>query len=124
MSEQIQKAALALVRARAQIAKAEQKLKPLKEVADALEDELRVAMIESKLESFSIKEATFSLKHSVIAELFDDEAFFKYVKKSDAWDLVRKQPVIAACRARWDEGIEVPGVKAGKVVSLSIRAKS
>ena len=122
-TEKLEKAASALLKARAQIAKAEAKIKPLKDVADALEDEIRIALIDAKLESFGTKDATFSLRHTTFAELYDDAAFFEYVRRQRAFDLVRKQPVIAACKARWDEKIDVPGVRPAQRVDLSITKK-
>ena len=119
----LERAATALAKVRAQIAKADARIKPMREAADALELEIKLALIDSKLESFGTKSDTYALKRNTIASLTDDKAFFAYVGKNKAWDLVRKQPVIAACKARWDEGIEVPGVTPEKVVSLSITAR-
>lgn len=111
--------------------KAKQKLKaaqakcaPLKETADALEQELLDAMLAAKMESLATKQATISIKRTTFAELYDDVAFFEYVRKQKAFDLVRKQPVIAACKARWEDNLEVPGVRPGTKTDLSITTRS
>lgn len=118
------KAADALWKAQQAVKRAEAKLKPLKDAAATLEDELLAAMLDAKLESVATKNATISLKRTTFAEMFDDKAFFAYVGKNKAWDLVRKQPVIAACRARWDDKLEIPGVRPGHRTDLSITARS
>jgi hypothetical protein len=110
--------------------KAQQKLKaaslklaPLKEAVDALETELQSAMIAAKMESIASKNATISLKRTVFAEMTDSKKFFKYVVKNDAWDLVRQQANVGACRARWDDDQTVDGVQQGTRVDLSVTTR-
>jgi ribosomal protein S12 len=121
--KKMQTAADQLWKAQMKVRAAEAKLRPLKEAAQALEDEIQAQMIESKLEALSTKNVTLAIKRTVFAQLTDDKAFFAYVGKNKAWDLVRKQPVIAACRARWEDGITVPGVESATRVDLSITAR-
>jgi type II secretory pathway component GspD/PulD (secretin) len=121
---ELQAAAKALWKAQQAVKKAEAKLRPLKEAAAFIEQELLDAMLASKLESVATKEATISLKRTTFAELYDDKAFFEYVKRKAAWDLVRKQPAIAACRARWEDNLDIPGVRPGTRTDLSITARS
>lgn len=120
---ELQAAAAALWKAQQVVKKAEAKLKPLKDAANALEDELRDAMLEAKLESVATKNATISVKRTMFVELFDDKAFFEYVGKKKAWDLVQKRPVIAACRVRWEDGVEIPGTRPGERVDLSVTTR-
>jgi hypothetical protein len=122
-AEQLTKAADALWKARTAVARAQAKLKPLADAADALERELLATMLDAKLEQVATKHATFAVKRTQFAELFDDKAFFAYVGKTKAWDLVRKQPVIAACRARWDDALVVPGVRPGTRTDLSVTVR-
>jgi uncharacterized protein YPO0396 len=99
------------------------KLKPQEEIVAALEAELQHAMVANKLESVASKNATCSLKRTEFAELTDDRAFFKYVQKEGAWDLVRKQVNVGAARARWDDGLAIPGVEKGVRVDLSVTTR-
>lgn len=122
-STKIESAAAALEKVQLQLAKAELKIAPLREMASELADQLRVAMVEAGIEGISTKVKTFSLRRTQIAVLDDDIAFFEYVAKKKAFDLLRRQPVIAACRARWDEQVQIPGVHAETVVSLGITAR-
>jgi ribosomal protein S12 len=119
----LQSAADQLWKAQMKVRAAEAKLRPLKEAAAALEDALQGQMIEAKLEALSTKHVTLALKRTIFAQLTDDKAFFAYVGKHKAWDLVRKQPVIAACRARWDDDLTIPGVESATRVDLSITAR-
>jgi hypothetical protein len=121
---ELQAAAKALWKAQQAVRKAEQKLKPLKDAAAMLEEELLGAMLAAKLESVATKEATISVKRNTFAELYDDRKFFEYVGKNKAWDLVAKRPVISACRARWEDNLVIPGVRPGERVDLSITARS
>lgn len=121
--KKMQTAADQLWKAQMKVRAAEAKLRPLKEAAQALEDEIQAQMIESKLEALSTKNVTLAIKRTVFAQLTDDKSFFAYVGKNKAWDLVRKQPVIAACRARWEDGITIPGVESATRVDLSITAR-
>lgn len=122
-TKQFQSAADALWKAQCKVRAAEARLRPLKEAAAALEDELQAKMIESKLEAFATRNVTIALKRTVFAQLTDDAKFFAYVGKMKAWDLVRKQPVTAACRARWEDGIVIPGCESATRVDLSITAR-
>lgn len=121
---ELQAAAKALWKAQQAVRKAEQKLKPLKDAAAALEQELLDAMLAAKLESVATKDATISVKRNTFAELYNDKAFFEFVGKTKAWDLVAKRPVISACRARWEDNITIPGVRPGERVDLSITARN
>ena len=120
---ELQAAAKALWKAQQTVKKAEAKLRPLKDAAAALEQELLDAMLKAKLESVAVKEATISLKRTTFAELYDDRAFFAYVGKEKAWDLVRKQANVGACRVRWEDDINIPGVRPGERTDLSITAR-
>lgn len=102
---------------------AEAKLAPLKESIDALETAVQHRLVTERAEAFSTKAATAALKRTEFAELTDDRAFFAYVGKQKAWDLVRKQPVVSACRERWQDGVAIPGVQAAVRIGLSLTAR-
>jgi hypothetical protein len=120
---ELQAAAKALWKAQQVVKKAEAKVKPLKDAAAALEQELLDAMIAAKLESVAVKEATISLKRTTFAELYDDRAFFEYVGRKKAWDLVQKRPAVGACRLRWEDGLDIPGVRPGERTDLSVTTR-
>jgi hypothetical protein len=102
----------------------EAKLEPLKERRNALEEKLLAAMLADGQEALSTKLATIAIRRNTFAELFDDREFFEFVGKNKAWDLVRKQPVVSACRERWDDNVTIPGVRPGTKTELSITTRS
>jgi hypothetical protein len=102
----------------------EAKLEPLKLLRNALEEKLLARMVAAELESVSTKQATLSIRRNTFAELFDDQAFFEFVGREKAWDLVRKQPVVSACRERWDDDVKIPGVRPGTKMELSITTRA
>lgn len=55
-----------------------------------------------------------------IPQLKDDEAFFKYVKKTGRFDLMQRRLSDAAIKEIWDAGKEVPGIAHFNAVTLSI----
>jgi hypothetical protein len=42
--------------------------------------------------------------------------------KNDAFELLQKRVSVEACRERWDEGLEIPGVERIGKVEFSLRA--
>jgi hypothetical protein len=112
-----------LWKAQQKLKAAKAKLAPLETVVDGLEKELLHAMVAGKLESVASKEATVSLKRTEFIELLDDKAFFAYVARKKAWDLVRKQVNVGAARLRWEDGIDIPGTQRGVRVDLSVTTR-
>ena len=55
-----------------------------------------------------------------MAQVQDWEAFYKYVAKEGAFDLLQRRVNDSAYRARLDDQIKVPGVEPFGVVKLSI----
>jgi hypothetical protein len=99
-------------------------LEPLKALRNDLEETLLAAMLDARQEAVSTKLATIAIRRNTFAELFDDRAFFEFVGKNKAWDLVRKQPVVSACKERWDDEVTIPGVRPGVKTELSITTRS
>jgi hypothetical protein len=112
-----------LWKAQQKLKAAQRKCEPLKDAADALEAELQHAMIAARMESIASKNATCSLKRTEFAEVTDFRLVQKYVVKNDAWDLIRKQVNVGACRPRWDDGVTIPGVEKGVRVDLSVTTR-
>ncbi len=99
------------------------KLKPLEETIDSLERELQHALVTANIESIASKNATVSLRRTEFAEIEDDRAFFAFATKKANWDLIRKQCNVGAAKARWEDGIKVPGVKKAVRVALTVTTR-
>ncbi len=50
----------------------------------------------------------------------DWDEVYRYIYEEKAWDLLHKRLSSAAVKARWDDGIEIPGVGAFPVEKLSL----
>lgn len=120
INKQLRADANKIARLRGRIATLNKKLAPLKSELKELEDEYLKAMLDAKIEQVATNQVTLAVRRTTFAELFDDQAFFAYVGKKKAWDLVRKQPVVAACRERWDQDEAIPGVRPGTQHALSV----
>ena len=68
--------------------------------------------------------ATASIQRSTQAEVFDWNEYCKYMAKNKAWDMVQQRASITALRARWDNKVEVPGVRPIVVEKLSLTKSS
>ena len=99
------------------------KIAPIEEATKALEQELLDALLANKLESVASKQATISVKRNEFVELYDDKEFFEYVRRNNYFDLVRKQPVLSACQARWENNVPVPGCRRGVKAVLSVTTR-
>ena len=87
-----------------------------KESGDALLKEFE----ESKIEGARGEKAQLSIQRREFAEITDFAALCKYVKRHDAFDLLRRQVNIGALRERIDAGIEVPGTQVGFIKVLNL----
>ena len=90
--------------------------KALKEIEVAL----RAELVSHKMESVRIGRTNYTVTNRQIAELYDDEAFFAYVKRTGAFDLVHRRVTIEAARDLWAAGKQIPGVRPGTVPTLSV----
>lgn len=55
-----------------------------------------------------------------IPQLKDSEAFYKYVKSKNRFDLLQRRLSDAAIKEMWEDGKEVPGVEKFNAVTLSV----
>ena len=68
--------------------------------------------------------ATAAIQRSTQAEVTDWIAYCKYMAKQKAWDMVQARPAIQALRARWDNKVDVPGVRPIVIEKLSLTKSS
>lgn len=104
----------------------EQRLKMQKEV-DAVakrEAELKKFLIDniSKSEATGVcgqlMRATIKVKEE--PSVNDWPAFYEFVRKHKAFDLLQKRLLGSAIKERWEDGVEVPGVEKVAVVDVSL----
>ncbi len=84
------------------------------------EIELKLMLVEAIKESGLQKVANVKLVLKIKPVAKDWEAIRKYIIEHDAWDLMQRRLGDLACRERWDDGIDLPGIDKFPVDDLSI----
>lgn len=113
--------ARALRRIQVRKAALNRRLRELTVEEDQAEDQLRKHIVETlKLESVRVGGYNFTPSFRDIAELYDPNEFFRYVAKTKSFDLLHRRVTMEAIRERWNDGVKVPGVRPGKVPTLSV----
>jgi hypothetical protein len=68
--------------------------------------------------------ATAGIKVSNVPLVEDWDKLHEYIKTTGEFDLMQKRISVTAWRARYDEGIEVPGVSKVEDVDISLTKAS
>lgn len=92
----------------------------IKERESAVEAHLMNNFDKSGLDGAKGKYGLATLKHSTVADVTDWPAFYAYIQKNKAWDLLQKRPAITAIRERWDAKKTVSGVEPKEITTLSL----
>lgn len=87
---------------------------------DALENYLLDTLPKTQLEGAAGKSGTIKIKRSVVPNVVDWDKVYAYIKKNDAWELLHRRISITACKERWDNKKDVPGVETFTKVGLSV----
>ena len=93
----------------------------LKKRERELDDFILTQFDEEEMESAKGKKASITKQRTTIATVTDWEAFHKYIAQNNAFELMQKRAAVTALRERWDDNTEIPGVEAGRKVSVSVR---
>jgi hypothetical protein len=109
-----------LYRDRARRMAAQKRVDALKEQEGLLEEHILSTLNTSRLEGGKGKTATAALARRTVARVKDWPAFFRWVKETDAFDMVQKRVNDSAFRERLEAGVSVVGVEPFEVVSLSL----
>lgn len=92
----------------------------IKEKEAAVEAHLMNNFDKSGLDGAKGKYGLTTLKRSTVADVTDWPAFYAYIQKNKAWELLQKRPAITAIRERWDANKVIPGLEPKEVVQLSV----
>ncbi len=84
------------------------------------EVELKTLLIAALKDSglTKVSNIKFVIKMKPVAK--DWDLIHQYIIDNDAWDLIQKRFGEVACRERWDDGIEIPGIGKFPADDLSI----
>jgi hypothetical protein len=92
----------------------------LQEKESAIKEHLINNLPKSDASGVAGKLARVTIVTKVIAQVKDWDVFYKYVKKTGAFDLMQRRLTDTAVKERWDNGKEVPGVEPFNAVTVSI----
>lgn len=87
---------------------------------DALENYLLDTLPKPQLDGAAGKLGTIKIKRSVVPNVVDWDKVYAYIKKNDAWELLHRRISITACKERWDNKKDVPGVETFTKIGLSV----
>lgn len=94
------------------------------EKLEAEESELREHIIQTlpKSEASGVagKVARVSVGKKEVPTVKDWDAFYRYVKKTGAFELLQRRVTEVAVKERWEAGEQVPGVEKFHAVTVSI----
>lgn len=68
--------------------------------------------------------ATASIKRTETADVTDWPAFWEYIRKNKAYELIQQRASITGLKDRWSNNKVVPGVQSREVISLSLTKAS
>jgi methionyl-tRNA synthetase len=92
----------------------------LKETETKLKDELIRALSESQLTSLGGKLARVTIQQKIKPITTSWAEVYEYIQQNQAWDLIQKRLTETAVKARWEDGIKIPGIGEFPVLDLSI----
>lgn len=98
----------------------ERKAENLKKTQDQLEEHIFNLFKKSDLEGCKGKAAVAAITRTVVPQVEDWEPFYGYILKTKQLDLLERRPSRTACRERWDNNVEIPGVKQFEKIGLSV----
>lgn len=85
-----------------------------------IKDFLINTMPKAELQRISGKIANATLQRTIIARVTDWDAFYKFIGKKKAFDLLQRRPATPACRERWDQGVTIDGVQQDYALDINV----
>ena len=90
----------------------------------ALADHIVQKLHEGDMQGSRGSVATASIERSTQAEVTDWPTYLAYLVANKQWEMVQKRVGITALRERWDNAVEVPGVRPIVVEKLHLTKAS
>lgn len=85
--------------------------KQIEAISDFMVDNFEAGM----LTEVKTKEGRAKLSPKIVPQMAKElggwDAIYKFIKEQDAFDILQKRLHEAGCKARWESGVEIPGVK-------------
>lgn len=99
---------------------AQKKIDAMSAIEQAYENHILQTFTKTDLAGAKGKMATAGVKTQTVYSIKSWEDFTTYVAKTGQWDLMRKQAGATACRERFEQGEEIPGIEPIAKISLSL----
>ena len=103
-----------------QIKELEAQISKLKSKRTTAETSLMNRMGTSEVATIRGTQAMASISHTEVFGVKDWDAFYKYISRYKAFDLLHKRASSTAIKMRIEDGKKVPGIKKDKFTKLSI----
>lgn len=110
----------AAFRLRAMRLEIEKEADVLKTQQKELEDHILQSFSKASIDGAKGRVATAAVTRSVVPDVKDWDALLAHIKKTGELDLIQRRVSTEAARARWDEGVVVPGVEQYTRVGVSL----
>lgn len=102
----------------------EKRVKELKEEELQMRNQIFELLASMGLTKASGALATCGIKVTNVPLVEDWDQVFKYMSLTGEWDLVQKRISVTAWRARFDDGVTIPGVSKVEDVDISLTKAS
>lgn len=86
----------------------------------ALKEHIINTLPKSEASGVAGKVARVTVITKEVPQVEDWDAFYKFVKKNNAFDLMQKRLTDTAIKERWENGKEIPGVKHFQATTVSL----
>jgi hypothetical protein len=114
MSRTIGELADALFTAREVIRGLEEQVKEARERYALVEEELFAAAEAQKTLTGKGSKAAFSIGESVVPQVVDWDAFYKFIAKNKYYHLLERRPSVTGCRELFETKGAIPGVESAR----------
>jgi len=88
------------------------------------EEDLKKIIVSKFREGFitaqGAKNGIVKMKRSLEPVATDWSLIYDYIQDHDAFDLLHKRLTTTAVKARWDDGVSIPGVDSTEIFTLSV----
>jgi len=100
----------------------EEKLAEMKVDLEEVEADIDDLMKEQGLTRAAGKLEQVSYSESWVPDITDWDQYYKFIKRTGAFDLLHKRPSVTAWRERYNQGKIVPGTEPKKITKLHFTA--
>jgi hypothetical protein len=95
-----------------------------KDIENSLKESIIAELTSSKAKSAGGSICTVNLQEKMKPTAKDWKLIYEYIKENDAFDLLQRRLTETAVAVRWDDKIQIPGIEAFPVYTLTIANRS